>query len=71
MITTSEGATQKSTILLRRSVHRESFLWAFCQELVCSTIRRLVAFSGAGLPFAEISAMSFRSSRRIRGSFES
>ena len=71
MITTSEKATQKSTTLLRRSVHHKSFLWAFCQELVRSTTQRLVAFRGAGLPLAEISATSLRSSRRIRVSFES
>jgi hypothetical protein len=37
MITTSDNATQKSIILPTRSVHRTSFLWALCHELVRST----------------------------------
>ena len=71
MMTTSEKATQKSTTLARLSVHHTSFLWALCQELVLSTIQRLVAPSGEGLPFWEISAMSPRSSSRSRVTLES
>ena len=66
MMTTSEKDTQKSTTLLRLSVHHTSFLWALCQELVLSTTQRFVVPSGEGLPFSEISAMSPRSSRRRR-----
>ena len=73
MMTTSEKATQKSTTLARLSVHHTSFLWASFagQELVLSTIQRLVAPSGEGLPFWEISAMSPRSSSRSRVTLES
>ena len=60
MMTTSDRAIQKSTTRPRRSVHPTSFLWAFCQELVRSTIQRLVAFNGAGLPFLEISEPTLR-----------
>jgi len=55
----------------RRSVHHTSFLWALCQEFVRSTTHRLVATSGVGLPFREISASSPRSSSRSRVAFES
>jgi hypothetical protein len=71
MMTTSEKATQKSTTLPLFSVHHTSFLWALCQELVLSTTQRLVAPSGEGLPFREISASSPRSSRRSWVSSES
>ena len=53
-MTTLEKATQKSMTRPSRSVHQRSFLWALCQELVCSTIHRILALSGAGLPFSEI-----------------
>jgi hypothetical protein len=49
MITTFEKAIQKSTTRARRSVHHTSFLWAFCQEFVRSTIHRPVAFRGGRL----------------------
>jgi hypothetical protein len=73
MMTTSEKATQKSITLPRLSVHQRSFLWASfaCHELVLSTTHRLVAPSGEGLPFWEISAMSSRSSSRSRVALES
>ena len=71
MMITSERATQKSTTCPRRSVHHMSFLCAFCQELVRSTTKRFVAFSGAGLPLWEILAMSLCSSRRTRVASES
>jgi hypothetical protein len=71
MMTTSEKATQKSITLPRLSVHQRSFLWALCHELVLSTTHRLVAPSGEGLPFWEISAMSSRSSSRSRVALES
>jgi hypothetical protein len=61
MMTTSEKVTQKSMTRPLRSVHHTSFFsWAFCQELVRSTTHRLVAVTGAGLPFSEISALSPR-----------
>jgi hypothetical protein len=62
MITTSEKATQKSITRPLRSVHHTNFLWASfaCYEAVRSTTQRLVAVSGAGLPFLEISATSPR-----------
>ncbi len=66
MITTSEKATQKSITRPRLSVHHTSFLWALCQELVLSTTQRLVAASGAGSPFGEISAFRARSRSRWR-----
>jgi hypothetical protein len=65
MMTTSEKATQKSITLPLLSVHHTSFfLWALCQEPVRSTTHRLVAASGAGLPFLEISALRARSCSR-------
>ena len=60
MMITSENAIQKSTTRPFRSVHHTSFLWALCQELVRSTTHRLVAVTGAGLPYSEISALSLR-----------
>ena len=51
--------------------NQTSFLWALCQELVRSTTQRLVAPSGAGLPFSEVSASSPRSLSRLRVTFES
>jgi hypothetical protein len=71
MMITSESATQKSTTRPRRSVHHTSFLWALCQELVRSTTQPFVAFSGAGVAFREISAMSPRPRRRTRVASES
>jgi hypothetical protein len=71
MMTTSENATQKSTTLPRLSVHHTSFLWALCQAPVRSTTYRLVAPSGAGSPFREISASRPRSSRSRRVTPES
>jgi hypothetical protein len=63
MMTASEKAIQKSMTRPRRSVHHTSFLWALCHELVRSTTQRLVACSGAGLPFSEITASRWRSPR--------
>jgi hypothetical protein len=71
MITTFEKAIQKSTTRARLSVHHTSFLWAFCQELVRSTIHRPVAFRGAGLPFTEISASRLRTRSLWRVASES
>jgi hypothetical protein len=71
MITTSDNATQKSIILPTRSVHRTSFLWALCHELVRSTTHCLLAQNGAGLPYPEISHLSPNSASRSRVSFES
>jgi hypothetical protein len=71
MIITSEKATQKSMTRPRLSVNHKSFLWAWCKELVRSTTQRLVAPSGAGLPFWAISASRPRFSRRSRVTFES
>jgi hypothetical protein len=51
MMTTLEKAIQKSMTRPSRSVHHVSFLWALCQELVLSTIHRIPALIGAGLPF--------------------
>ena len=56
MMITSENAIQKAMTRPRLSVHHTSFLWTLCQELVRSTIHRLVAATGAGLPFREVSA---------------
>ncbi len=53
-MTTLEKATQKSITRPSRSVHHTSFLWALCQELVLSTIQRIPALTGAGLPLVEI-----------------
>jgi hypothetical protein len=64
MMITSEKATQKSITLPLLSVHHTSFLWALCHELVLSTTHRLVAPSGAGSPFREISALRARSHSR-------
>jgi hypothetical protein len=66
MMTTSEKATQKSITLPLLCVHHTSFSWASfaCHELVRSTTQRLVAASGAGLPFLEISALRPRSCSR-------
>jgi hypothetical protein len=71
MITTFEKAIQKSTTRARLSVHHTSFLWAFCQEFVRSTIRRPVAFRGAGLSFTEISASRWRTRSLWRVASES
>ena len=71
MMTTSEKATQKSITLALLSVHHTSFLWALCHELVLSTTHRLVAASGAGSPFLEISARRVRSRSRRRVASES
>ena len=60
MMITCEKATQKSMTRPRLSVHHTSFLWALCHELVRSTTHRLVAVTGAGLPFWEILALSSR-----------
>jgi hypothetical protein len=49
----------------------ELFVGVLCHELVLSTTHRLVAPSGEGLPFWEISAMSSRSSSRSRVAPES
>jgi hypothetical protein len=57
---TLEYAIQKSTTRPFRSVHHTSFLWVLSQELVRSTTHRLVAVTGAGLPFSEILALSPR-----------
>jgi hypothetical protein len=71
MMITSDKANQKSMTLSRRSVHHTNFLWAFCQELVRSTIHLPVTLRGAGIPFLEISARSPRSSSRSRVRSES
>ena len=71
MITTFEKAIQKSTTRARLSVHHTSFLWAFCQEFVRSTIHRPVAVSGAGLPFTEISTSRWRTRSLWRVASES
>jgi hypothetical protein len=71
MITTFEKAIQKSTTRARLSVHHTSFLWAFCQEFVRSTIHRPVTFGGAGLPFSEISASRWRTCSLWRVASES
>jgi predicted butyrate kinase (DUF1464 family) len=71
MMTISEKATQKSMTRPLTLRNQTSFLWALCQELVRSTTQRLVAPSGAGLPFSEISASSPRSLSRLRVTFES
>ena len=62
-MTTLEKATQKSMTRPSRSVHQRSFLWALCQELVRSTIHRIPALSGAGLPLLEITPIRPRSAR--------
>ncbi len=71
MMITLENAIQKSTTRPFRSVHHTSFLWALCQELVRSTTHRLVAVTGAGLPFSEISALSPRAASFWRVAWES
>jgi hypothetical protein len=71
MITTFENAIQKSTTRAPLSVHHTSFLWAFCQEFVRSTIHRPVAAIGAGLPFSEISASRSRTRSLWRVASES
>ena len=71
MMITLENAIQKSTTRPFRSVHHTSFLWALCQELVRSTTHRLVAVTGAGLPFWGISALSPRAASLSRVACES
>lgn len=60
---TPEKASQKSMTGSVRSVHQTSFSWSLLQEFVRSTTQLLVAASGDGLPFWEISAMKPRSCR--------
>ena len=71
MMITLEKAIQNSMTRPRLSVHHTSFLWALCQELVRSTIHRLVAATGAGLPFCEISAFRPRARSFSRVASES
>ena len=71
MMIALENATQKSMTRPSLSVHHTSFLCALVHELVRSTTHRLVAPSGAGLPFSDITPTKprFSKSRRVR--FES
>ncbi len=71
MMTTLENAIQKSIARPRRSVHRTSFSWAFCQGFVLSTAHREPAPSGAGLPFSRVTPIGPRPSRSRRATFES
>lgn len=64
--TTPERAARKSMPRPRLPVHQARFFWALCQEPSRSTTQRFVAWSGAGLRFAEIPA-SIYSPRHARG----
>ena len=62
-----EGHPEINITRPRLSVHHTSFLWALCHELVLSTTQRLVAPTGEGLPFWEISASNPRDVLGVRG----